>query len=80
MNEKDMLNILMQNDDFKKALIAAANHSGDSDSTAAVTGTILGAYWGLREIPKEMVDVIEFKDLMLALAEKMHVNKLNTEI
>ena len=67
-------------DDFKKALIAAANHSGDSDSTAAVTGNILGAYWGLRGIPKEMVDVIEFKDLMLALAEKMHVNKLNTEI
>ena len=27
-------------DDFKKALVAAANHSGDSDSTAAVTGNI----------------------------------------
>ena len=35
---------LKYRDDFKKALIAAVNHSGDSDSTGAVTGNILGAY------------------------------------
>ena len=30
-------------DDFEKAIIAAVNHNGDSDSTGAVTGNILGA-------------------------------------
>ena len=30
-------------DSFENALIAAVNHSGDSDSTGAVTGNILGA-------------------------------------
>ena len=29
--------------DFSKGIIAAVNHSGDSDSTGAVTGNILGA-------------------------------------
>ena len=67
-------------DDFEKAIIAAANHSGDSDSTAAVTGNILGAYWGLRRLPQKMVEHIELKEVMLDLAEKMHLNKLSTEV
>lgn len=39
--------------DFDKALIASINHSGDSDSTGAVTGNIVGAYVGLKSIPKK---------------------------
>ena len=63
-------------DDFKQGIIAAANHSGDSDSTAAVTGNILGAYWGLRRLPQNMVEPIELKDVILDLGKKMHLNKL----
>lgn len=33
-------------DDFKKAMICAVNHNGDSDSTGSVAGNILGAYLG----------------------------------
>ena len=66
-------------DDFEKGIIAAANHSGDSDSTAAVTGNILGAYWGLRRLPQKMVEHIELKEVMLDLAAKMHLNKLSIE-
>lgn len=33
-------------DDFKKAIICAVNHNGDSDSTGSVAGNILGAYLG----------------------------------
>jgi len=67
-------------DDFEKGIIAAANHSGDSDSTAAVTGNILGVYWGLRRLPQKMVEHIECKAVILDLAEKMHINKLSTEL
>jgi len=35
---------LKHRDDFRKALIAAVNHDGDSDSTGAITGNIMGAY------------------------------------
>ena len=65
--------------DFEKAMIAAANHSGDSDSTASVTGSILGAYWGLSRLPKHMVEPIELKGLMIELAKKMHLHKFDYE-
>ena len=32
--------------DFKKAVTAAVNHEGDSDSTGAVTGNIVGTLRG----------------------------------
>ena len=67
-------------DDFKKGIIAAVNHSGDSDSTGAVTGNILGTYWGLRRLPQEMVECIELKNVILDLAKKMHLNKLTKEV
>lgn len=45
---------LKYSNDFDKALIASVNHSGDSDSTGAVTGNILGAYLGLSGIPENI--------------------------
>lgn len=39
-------------DDFRKAVLLAVNHGGDSDSTGAVTGNILGAYLGIEAIPE----------------------------
>ena len=36
--------------DFHQALRIAVNHSGDSDSTGAITGNILGAFLGMKEI------------------------------
>ena len=35
---------LRYQDDFDKAVCTAVNHNGDSDSTGAVCGNILGAY------------------------------------
>ena len=37
---------LRYQDDFDKAVCTAVNHNGDSDSTGAVCGNILGAYLG----------------------------------
>lgn len=50
---------LKYSDDFDKAIIASVNHSDDSDSTGAVTGNILGAYLGLKSIPKKYLDNLE---------------------
>ena len=36
---------------FEAAVLAAANHSGDSDSTAAITGNLLGAAGGRAAVP-----------------------------
>lgn len=55
---------LKYKDDFKKALICSVNHDGNSDSTGAICGNILGAYLGIDNIPKEWIDVIELKELL----------------
>ena len=57
--------------DFKKAVIASVNHSGDSDSTGAVTGNILGAYLGMQGIPEEFTADLECRAAILRLAGEL---------
>lgn len=59
-------------DDFEKAIIASVNHNGDSDSTGAVTGNILGAYLGYDKIPKKFSEKLELKDVILELADDLY--------
>jgi len=40
---------------FEAAVLAAANHSGDSDSTAAIAGNLLGAAGGRAVVPEEWI-------------------------
>lgn len=57
--------------DFRSALIAAVNHDGDSDSTGAITGNILGASLGISCIPPEWIDKVELKDEILQVADDL---------
>ena len=59
-------------DDFEKAIIAAVNHRGDSDSTGAITGNILGAYLGIKGIPKKFINNLELKDLIIEIASDLY--------
>ena len=59
---------LRHKDDTMAGIIAAVNHSGDSDSTGAITGNILGALNGVSSIPKKYLAEVEFKDLLTLLA------------
>ena len=55
-------------DDFEKAIIAAVNHSGDSDSTGAITGNIMGALHGYDTIPHYYKQDLELRWLIEELA------------
>lgn len=66
-------------DDFEKALIASVNHDGDSDSTGAVTGNILGAYLGLSKIPSKFIDNLELKEIILDMADDLYNDCQMTE-
>ena len=66
-------------DDFEKALIASVNHDGDSDSTGAVTGNVLGAYLGLSKIPSKFVDNLELKEIILDMADDLYNDCQMTE-
>ncbi len=41
--------------DFKKAMEFVTNFGRDNDTVGAVTGAILGAYWGAKKLPPDMV-------------------------
>ena len=62
---------LKYSDDFDRALIASVNHKGDSDSTGAVAGNILGASLGLKGIPEKYVKNLELKDVILEIADDL---------
>jgi len=47
----------------------AVNHSGDSDSTGAMTGNILGAIYGYEGIFEPWRDLIELGDVMVELVD-----------
>ena len=59
--------------DLEHALIAAVNHRGDSDSTGAVTGNILGAYLGFDAIPEKFRQNLDLYELILEVAEDLCV-------
>jgi len=70
---------LKYEDDMEKALIAAVNHSGDSDSTGAVTGNLLGASLGIRGIPEKFLRDLELKDVILEVAEDLYRESISAD-
>lgn len=51
-------------DNYKKAITMAINHGGDSDTTGAITGNILGAYLGSDAISRNLKENLELSDLL----------------
>lgn len=71
---------LKYENDFEQAVIAAVNHSGDSDSTGAITGNILGAHLGLKAIPQKYLANLEFKQVILEVAEDLWYGSQSVEM
>jgi ADP-ribosylglycohydrolase len=49
---------------FRDAVALAVNHSGDSDSTGAIAGNILGAFYGEACLPPEWLEALEGRDVL----------------
>ena len=62
---------LRHQDDLSAGLIAAVNHKGDSDSTGAVTGNILGALLGFDAIDVQWKRNLELYDVLMELADDL---------
>ena len=50
--------------DFRAGVLAAVNHDGDSDSTGAIAGNILGAKLGKAAIPREWISGLDMTELV----------------
>ncbi|MBA1334297.1 MAG: putative ADP-ribosylglycohydrolase [Firmicutes bacterium] len=62
---------LKYQNDFKKAIFLAVNHSGDSDSTGAICGNIVGAYLGIDGISTNWIENVELSELIISMADKL---------
>lgn len=58
--------------DFARGVRLAVNHSGDSDSTGAITGNIVGALLGKGPIPGEWVERVEMREFILLVRENLN--------
>lgn len=58
-------------DNFEKCIICSVNHSGDSDSTGAVTGNLIGAILGYDAIPEKFKTNLELHDLLVSVADDL---------
>jgi ADP-ribosylglycohydrolase len=50
----------------------AVNHGGDSDSTGAIAGNLLGAHLGEEAIPRAWREGVELADVIERIAEELY--------
>lgn len=60
--------------DTRAGLLLAVNHSGDSDSTGAVAGNLIGAVHGLQALPMDWVAPLEGRDELFRVADDLVLN------
>jgi len=70
---------LRHEDSFSDAIIAAVNHMGDSDSTGAIAGNIMGALYGYESLEDKWKQNLELSDVILELADDMAAGAADNE-
>lgn len=57
--------------DLESGIVLAVNHDGDSDSTGAIAGHLLGAMHGAAAIPDRWLQPLELRDTIVAAADDL---------
>lgn len=64
---------------FEAAIISSVNHSGDSDSTGAVCGNIMGCLLGRKAIPAHYTDNLELLSVIEEMANDLYTGCIISE-
>lgn len=59
-------------DSFKNAIYELATAGGDSDTVGAIGGSLAGAYFGLKNIPEDLIKVVKKSKKILKLSETLY--------
>lgn len=66
-------------DSFEDAIISSVNHSGDSDSTGAICGNIMGCLLGRRAIPAHFTNNLELLPVIEEMGEDIFTGCIISE-
>ena len=64
--------------DFEKAVLTSVNHSGDSDSTGAITGNLVGLMLGASKIPEPWKENLLYRDIVEEIATDLNTGCKST--
>ncbi len=59
-------------DSFESAILEAANLGDDADTTAAITGQLAGAYYGMAQIPGRWLEKLHMREEIQSLAVRLY--------
>lgn len=66
-----LFSVMRHIDDFEECITCAVNHDGDSDSTGAIAGNIIGAILGYSAIPRHYLDSLEIEEVLVSAADDL---------
>ena len=61
----------LRSDSFEEGVTLAVNLTGDSDSTGAIAGNLLGALYGVEAIPQRWLEPLELREVITAVADDL---------
>ena len=56
---------------FEQGVVLAVNHAGDSDSTGAIAGSLLGLVHGIQAIPERWLEALELRTVIEEVASDL---------
>lgn len=66
-----VFSVMRHVDSFEDCIICAVNHDGDSDSTGAIAGNIIGAIHGYSAIPDYYLKDLEIEPILVSAADDL---------
>ena len=66
------LYLFMKYDNYQQAVLAAINAGNDTDTTAAIVGSLFGAKYGRQCIPQNWIDQVEDSEKLMVLDSQLH--------
>lgn len=66
-----VFSVMRHIDSFEDCIICAVNHDGDSDSTGAIAGNIIGAILGYSAIPTHYLENLEIEPSLVSAADAL---------
>lgn len=66
-----IFSVMRHIENFEECIVCAVNHDGDSDSTGAIAGNLIGAILGYSAIPSYFLENLEIKPILVSAADDL---------